>query len=226
MNQDGVVLAADTRATGGSIVGDKNCEKIHNLAPNIYCSGAGTAADCDHVTEMIKRELELHRLNTHSENRVQMAAARLVNHVFRYGGHIGTYLIIGGVDCLGPQLIEVSADGNSYAFPYLTLGSGSLAAMGIMETTYKDNMTEEEAKAMCVKAIEAGIYHDLGSGSNVDICVIKKGKVEMFRNLKSDNKKVFSKPGGYTFSKEKVHVLEEYRHNWVVESGEMPMELS
>ena len=44
------MLAADTRAPGGSIVGDKNCEKIHNLAPNIFCCGAGTAADCDHVT--------------------------------------------------------------------------------------------------------------------------------------------------------------------------------
>ncbi len=43
-------MAADTRATGGSIVGDKNCEKIHNLAPNIFCCGAGTAADCDHVS--------------------------------------------------------------------------------------------------------------------------------------------------------------------------------
>jgi 20S proteasome subunit beta 2 len=48
-----VALAADTRATGGSIVGDKNCEKIHNLAPNIFCCGAGTAADCDHVTGKI-----------------------------------------------------------------------------------------------------------------------------------------------------------------------------
>lgn len=75
---------------------------------------------------MIKRELEMHRLNTHTDNRVQMAAHRLVNHVVRYGGHIGTYLIIGGYDCKGPQLIEVSADGNSYSFPYLTLGSGSL----------------------------------------------------------------------------------------------------
>jgi len=66
----GVALAADTRATAGSIVADKNCEKLHKLAPNIYCAGAGTAADCNHVTEMIKRELELHRFNTHSESRV------------------------------------------------------------------------------------------------------------------------------------------------------------
>ena len=40
----GVVLRADTRATGGSEVADKNCEKIHYLAPHIYCCGAGTAA--------------------------------------------------------------------------------------------------------------------------------------------------------------------------------------
>jgi 20S proteasome subunit beta 2 len=43
-------MGADTRATGGNIVGDKNCEKIHRLAPNIVACGAGTAADCDHVT--------------------------------------------------------------------------------------------------------------------------------------------------------------------------------
>lgn len=109
-------MAADTRATGGSNVGDKNCEKVHYLAPNIACCGAGTAADCDHVTgkwnysvnqifmclEMIKRELELHRLSNHMENRVQMAAHRLCAHAFRYGGHIGTYLIVGGVDVKGP----------------------------------------------------------------------------------------------------------------------------
>ena len=58
--KDGIALAADTRATMGPIVGDKNCFKLHYLAPNIYTCGAGTAADCDHVNEMMKRDLELH----------------------------------------------------------------------------------------------------------------------------------------------------------------------
>jgi hypothetical protein len=48
--QDGVILGADTRATEGEIVCDKNCEKIHYLAPNISCCGAGTAADTENVT--------------------------------------------------------------------------------------------------------------------------------------------------------------------------------
>ena len=51
---------------------------------------------------MIKRELEMHRLNTRSENRVQMAAGRLCSHAFNYGGYIGTHLIVGGYDVKGP----------------------------------------------------------------------------------------------------------------------------
>lgn len=48
-----------------------------------------------------------------------------------------------------------------------------------------------------MNAIEAGIYHDLGSGSNVDVMVIMKGKTEYLRNYKSDNKKLYAKPGGF-----------------------------
>ena len=54
-----MAIAADTRATAGSIVADKNCEKLHVLAPNIYCAGAGTAADCDHVTSKFALKIVL-----------------------------------------------------------------------------------------------------------------------------------------------------------------------
>ena len=49
-HQNGVILGADTRATEGPIVCDKNCEKIHYMAPNIHRCGAGTAADTEAVT--------------------------------------------------------------------------------------------------------------------------------------------------------------------------------
>lgn len=37
----GVLLAADTRATAGTIVADKNCQKLHDLTKNMWCAGAG-----------------------------------------------------------------------------------------------------------------------------------------------------------------------------------------
>ncbi len=36
-------------------------EKLHYMAPNIYCAGAGTAADCDKTTSTMSSQLELHR---------------------------------------------------------------------------------------------------------------------------------------------------------------------
>jgi len=57
-------LAADTRATAGTIVAEKNCEKIDYVAPNIYCAGAGTAADTFFLKYLMSSNMELLRLNT------------------------------------------------------------------------------------------------------------------------------------------------------------------
>jgi 20S proteasome subunit beta 2 len=114
--KDGVILGADTRATEGSIVADPDCLKIHYLAPNIYCCGAGTAADTEFVTQMVASELELHRLNTKRESRVSQVEARLTSHLFKYMGHIGAALIVGGVDVNGPSLVIKINFKNKYFF--------------------------------------------------------------------------------------------------------------
>ena len=82
--KDGVVLGADTRATEGSIVADKNCAKIHYISKFIYCCGAGTAADTENVTDVIASQLELHRLATGQEPRVNTAMTRLKQKLFQY----------------------------------------------------------------------------------------------------------------------------------------------
>lgn len=82
--KDGVILGADTRATEGSIQSDKNCSKIHYICDNIYCCGAGTAADTEMTTQMISSQLKLHRLNTGREVPVATANRILKQLLFRY----------------------------------------------------------------------------------------------------------------------------------------------
>ncbi|POM70738.1 Proteasome subunit beta type-7 [Phytophthora palmivora] len=182
---DGVVLGADTRSTGGSIVMDKNCEKIHYIAPNIYCCGAGTAADTENTTALISSQLELHRLNTDTQSRVVTAMTLLKRMLFQYQGYISAALVLGGVDVTGPHLYTIYPHGSTDSLPFVTMGSGSLAAMSVFEHGYKDDMTEEEAKKLVQEAILAGIFNDLGSGSNVDVTTIKKvnGKVEVVKEF-------------------------------------------
>lgn len=58
---------------------------------------------------------------------------------------------------------------------------------------------EEEAKNIVRDAILAGIFNDLGSGSNVDICVITKDGARMFRNETKPNDRPYRRQAGYAF---------------------------
>lgn len=60
--KDGVIIAADTWATQ-SFVADKNCNKIHYIADNIVCCGAGTAADNYYHAKKLSAELEMMQMN-------------------------------------------------------------------------------------------------------------------------------------------------------------------
>ena len=180
--------ARPRRATAGSEVADKNCEKIHYLAPNIYCCGAGTAADTEKTTELIASQLELLRLSTGTQSRVVAAVTLLKRMLFKYQGHIGAALVLGGVDCTGPGLYQIYPHGSTSKLPYVTMGSGSLAAMSVFETEYKDGMDEAGAVALVKNAIRAGIFNDLGSGSNVDVTIIRAGGAsEAIRGYETPN---------------------------------------
>lgn len=50
-------------------------------------------------------------------------------------------------------------------------------------------LQKEEAKKLVRDAIAAGIFNDLGSGSNVDVCVITKDKVDYIRPFDEANLK-------------------------------------
>ncbi|KAE8023569.1 hypothetical protein FH972_009247 [Carpinus fangiana] len=205
--QDGVILGADTRATEGPIVCDKNCEKIHYMAPNIYCCGAGTAADTEAVTDMVNSQLQLHRYHTGGrESRVVTALTLLKSHLFNYQGHVQAALVLGGVDVTGPHLHTIYPHGSTDSLPFATMGSGSLAAMAVFESKYHEGLTREEGINLVCEAICSGIFNDLGSGSNVDICVITKGHKEYLRNHHMPNPRTYFRSQGFSFPK-KTEVL-------------------
>ena len=184
----GVVLGADTRATGDTTVCDKNCEKIHYMAPNIYCCGAGTAADTEKTTELIASQLELLRMSTKTQSRIVTACTLLKRMLFRYQGHVSAALVLGGCDINGPHVYQIYPHGSTGKLPYTTMGSGSLAAMSVFESEWKEDMTEDEAKGLVERAITAGIFNDLGSGSNCDTCVIRMdGSIQMNRGALNEN---------------------------------------
>lgn len=209
--KDGVILGADTRATSDTIVAQKNCSKIHYIAKNMYCCGAGTAADTEHVTKMVSSDIELARLESGSDIMpVAMAKTIIKRYLFQYQGHVSAALILGGYDKSGPYLTSIAPHGSSDILPYTTMGSGSLAAMAVFEARYRPDMSEEEGKKLVRDAIAAGVFNDLGSGSNIDLCVIKKDKVDYLRPYEIANDRGV-KAGSYKYPTGATAVLRSTR---------------
>jgi len=88
------------------------------------------------------------------------------------------------------------------------MGSGSLAAMSVFETQWKQALNRDEAVKLCADAIQAGIWNDLGSGSNVDVAVITQEKTTLLRNYITPNVRE-PKMRSYRIAKGTTAVLKE-----------------
>ncbi|KAI0769539.1 hypothetical protein BC629DRAFT_1595853 [Irpex lacteus] len=73
--------------------------------------------------------------------------------------------------------------------PYVTMGTGSLAAIAIFHPQYP-NLEREEPLHLVAHTISASIFNELGSGFNVDVCVIIATGTEMLMNFVRPDERV------------------------------------
>ena len=195
-----VILGADTRATDDRMVADKYCHKIHPLTTTstvddsivaVYACGAGTSGDLEAVTRQVRFYMKLQHLQEQTiGNRgpssfssttsvVNQVCKLLKDQLYESNGSLGVNLILGATN---GTLVAIHPHGSSEHVPYAALGSGGLAAMAVLEERYKPSMTIQQGMRLIARAIKAGIENDLGSGSQVDLCVLHhNGTVQNLR---------------------------------------------
>ncbi|XP_031390894.1 proteasome subunit beta type-7-B-like, partial [Punica granatum] len=146
------------------------------------------------------------RFDTSRESIVLTALTLLKSHLFNYQGYVQVALVLGGVDVTGSHLYTIYPRGSTDSLPFATVGSGSLAAMSVFESKYRGGLIKDEGIKLAAEAICPGIFNDLGSGSNVDVFVITKGRKEYLRNHLQPNPRTYVNVKGYSFPR-KTEVL-------------------
>jgi proteasome beta subunit len=69
---------------------------------------------------------------------------------------------------------------------YVTTGSGSPVAYGLLENEYRDGLTVEEGKIIALRAVKAAITRNIGTGDGINVAIIDK---QGYRLLTKDQKK-------------------------------------
>ena len=110
--------------------------------------------------------MELHALSTGRKPRVVTAMTMLKQMLFKHSGHIGAALVLGGVDSTGKHLFTVAPHGSTDKLPYVTMGSGSLAAMAVFESQWKPDL-DVCAVIISLEPNDLNVYISARNGNQV-----------------------------------------------------------
>ncbi len=172
--KNGVVLATDKRATMGAFIANKEAQKLNKITDHIYMTIAGGVADAQALIDILRAQAKLFELQEKRKMPVRSASRFLSNLLFR--NKFTPYevgLIIGGItEEEGPKLFDLGAYGSILPEMYCSTGSGSVFALGVLETNWKEDMSAEDCKKMCIKAVRSAVIRDIASGNGIDVAVI------------------------------------------------------
>ena len=183
VNSDGVVLASEHRATMGNFIAHKETQKVFKIDDNLGLTTAGLVGDAQVLARYVKAEVELYKLRRQAPMSVKAAATLMSNILRRGGGSQGFYyvgLIVGGHDSEGGHVYSLDAAGGSIPDNYISVGSGSPYAYGVLEDHYKRDVSLSDSIDLAIRALNAAMKRDSASGDGMAIITITKdGYVEV-----------------------------------------------
>jgi proteasome beta subunit len=187
--KDGVVLAAEKKSTMGYLVASKESEKILPIADHIAMTIAGVSGDAQTLARYMKAELKLFEIQNQRRISVK-GACTLLSNILQGSKFFPYYvqLILAGFDD-GPKIFSLDAVGGwEEEKKFFSTGSGSPMALGVLEDSYKENLTVEEGRKIALRAIKAAVERDIASGGKgADVAVITKDGIKITRYESLEN---------------------------------------
>lgn len=177
--KDGVVLASEKRVSYGNLVLSHAGKKVFRITPNIGAACAGLVSDMQILVREVGAYANLFRLEVNRPITVRAVAKLMSNLLFsRRLFPLITQTVVGGVDDDGPSLYVLDVLGSNIPDNYTAVGSGAEMAMGVLEESYKEDLTVEDGKELAKRAIKSAISRDAMSGDGIDLLVITKDGIQ------------------------------------------------
>ncbi|EEA04726.1 proteasome subunit beta type 5 precursor, putative [Cryptosporidium muris RN66] len=168
--QGGVILAVDSRATQGGYIASGSVKKIIEINNYLLGTMAGGAADCSYWERVLAKLCRLHELRNKQRISVAGASNLIANIFFHYRNYgLSAGIMISGYDKNGPQLYYVDNSGARVKGNRFSIGSGSVYAIGVLDSVHHFDLTDEDAIELGRRAITHATYRDGGSGGLVRV---------------------------------------------------------
>ena len=185
---DGVVLAADTRASAGFFIADRHVMKIQKVDEHLGMTIAGGVADAQNLVDTMRYNSNIYRLSKKELIPVS-SAARLCSNILFNQRYFPYYvqIIMAGFDHREKEgkIYNIDLFGSMTTEKFISTGSGSPVAYGYLESEFKDGISVKEAYKLAIQSIAAAIRRNAGTGDNINAVIIDKNG---YRELTKEEK--------------------------------------
>jgi proteasome beta subunit len=191
---DGIALAADTRASAGFFIADRHVMKIQKVDRHLGMTIAGGVADAQNLVDIMRYNANIYRLSNKELMPVKSAARLCSNVLFnqRYFPYYVQIILAGYENSGGGQIYNIDLFGSMTSEKFISTGSGSPVAYGYLESEYKENLSVNEAYKISIQAIAAAIRRNAGTGDNINAVIIdKEGYHELTKEQKESVRVVY-----------------------------------
>ncbi|NOJ30316.1 MAG: proteasome endopeptidase complex, archaeal, beta subunit [Nitrososphaeraceae archaeon] len=186
--KDGVVLAADTRASAGLFIADRNVMKIQRVDNHLGMTIAGGVADAQNLVDTMRYQANIYRISNKKLMPVS-AAARLCSNILFNQRYFPYYvqIIMSGYEGKGDgKIYNIDLFGSITKERFISTGSGSPVAYGYLEDEFKQDMSVNDAYKVAIQAIAAAIRRNAGTGDGINVVIIDKdGYRELTKEIKN-----------------------------------------
>lgn len=171
---NGVVLASEKRVSYGNFVVNKNTKKTFQVTDHVGAACAGMIADMQILVRQVGALAKIRKLETR-RNVAPNSVAKMMSVIMfeRRFFPLLTQVIVGGID-KKPEIYTLDPLGSVLPDDYAAVGTGAEMALGVMDSEYRSNITEQTAKELAIKAIKSSIQRDSGSGDGIDILFVTR----------------------------------------------------
>lgn len=168
----GVVFASERRIAYGNFLVSKNTKKTFKITPKVGAACAGLVADMQILSLQISALAKIRKMELKRDVPPNSIAKMMSNMMYeRRFFPLLTQVIVGGV-VDKPIIYTLDPLGSVLPDEYAAVGTGAEMALGVLDPQFKENMSEQEAIDLAVKAVRSATMRDSFSGDGIDVLVI------------------------------------------------------
>jgi len=179
LSTDGVVIAAEKKATSPLLETERSHEKLYVLNDNVVCGVAGLTADANILVNSARQFAQSYLMTYSSDIPVESLVKRISDSkqaYTQYGGlrPFGVSILYAGYDRQhGFQLYHSDPSGNYGGWKATCVGANTASAQSVLKQEYSEEMSLEDAIKLALKVLTKTMDTTTPSSDTVEIATMK-----------------------------------------------------